>query len=204
MECSVCLEDIKPEQEYCMLLCNHPFHPLCIQPWFTTKNSCPKCRMFPNKCQHASNSPIHLGIYLFEEIVLLKDKIKKLEEEQKNQTRSPAFSFRYDGHQDVNYDSDLESPPSHNNTPIVVNYQSPDEDVMVPFDRLQSMMNPSLNNIVTSPRHINIFNVLESMMRRSQDMTSSQLIVTPTTVLPSSVEVQRQPQAIFHHNHHIH
>lgn len=43
-ECSVCLENILPNQDHQILRCNHPFHTDCINGWFALNNTCPYCR----------------------------------------------------------------------------------------------------------------------------------------------------------------
>jgi RING finger family protein len=173
IQCPVCMENIEPEQEYCKLLCNHLFHPLCIQPWFLTKDSCPKCRFSPNHCQHDSKSPTHLGVYLFDEIDLLKDRIQKLEQDHKQQnamSQSSIFGFRFDNR-----------------------FIGDDED---PFASPLSSPSQAHQNIIGLPLPINIHE-LESMVRHS-----SQVLHVPPTSLPSEYNQRTRPQPVFHHNYH--
>jgi len=43
--CSVCHENFKDGEPTKELLCNHPFHPNCIDPWLANNDSCPTCRL---------------------------------------------------------------------------------------------------------------------------------------------------------------
>lgn len=45
MECSICLNDVKANEQY-KSQCGHTFHHACMIHWLSTKNSCPVCR-FP-------------------------------------------------------------------------------------------------------------------------------------------------------------
>lgn len=42
-ECSICLDDIKKNQES-KTVCNHKFHKECLNTWLKTHNTCPLCR----------------------------------------------------------------------------------------------------------------------------------------------------------------
>ena len=42
-KCSICLEDIRPNQQK-SLNCNHSFHKDCIDTWLIEKDDCPLCR----------------------------------------------------------------------------------------------------------------------------------------------------------------
>lgn len=43
--CSICINDIKQDDEISILPCGHNFHFDCIVPWFDSgKNTCPLCR----------------------------------------------------------------------------------------------------------------------------------------------------------------
>tara|TARA_Y100000361_G_C11108636_1_gene316308 strand:+ start:111 stop:815 length:705 start_codon:yes stop_codon:yes gene_type:complete len=42
-KCSICLEDIRPNQQK-SLNCNHSFHKDCINTWLREKDDCPLCR----------------------------------------------------------------------------------------------------------------------------------------------------------------
>lgn len=45
MDCSICLEEIKEDQQTIVLdFCHHEFHKQCLEPWFLTNSTCPNCR----------------------------------------------------------------------------------------------------------------------------------------------------------------
>ena len=43
-QCSICLEDFKPEEQVQETTCKHIFHKDCISTWTKNKKSCPCCR----------------------------------------------------------------------------------------------------------------------------------------------------------------
>ncbi|KAF1769097.1 hypothetical protein GCK72_000910 [Caenorhabditis remanei] len=44
VQCTTCFDTFKLGEDVGALDCNHIFHRPCIEPWLTTKNSCPVCR----------------------------------------------------------------------------------------------------------------------------------------------------------------
>jgi hypothetical protein len=48
-ECSICMEEYKPEERVMVLPCKHEFHPDCIRKWCleTPNANCPLCRQDP-------------------------------------------------------------------------------------------------------------------------------------------------------------
>ena len=44
LECSICIEKLKPKETLVLLECSHHFHESCVLKWFESKNSCPLCR----------------------------------------------------------------------------------------------------------------------------------------------------------------
>ena len=42
--CSICLNEIKKEEDTCLIPCGHMFHDKCINKWLDTNNTCPVCR----------------------------------------------------------------------------------------------------------------------------------------------------------------
>ena len=42
--CTICLEPIKQNDNYCEMKCSHNFHADCIRDWVKYKQSCPVCR----------------------------------------------------------------------------------------------------------------------------------------------------------------
>jgi len=44
LNCSVCLEDLKHNDEYIKLHCGHTFHYNCINRWYKRSEKCPMCR----------------------------------------------------------------------------------------------------------------------------------------------------------------
>ena len=44
LQCSVCWDDFKLEEEVRQLKCEHIFHEDCIIPWLELHNTCPVCR----------------------------------------------------------------------------------------------------------------------------------------------------------------
>ncbi|KAJ3362837.1 E3 ubiquitin-protein ligase rnf13 [Allomyces javanicus] len=43
--CAICLDDLVPHTTVRILPCRHAFHPLCIDPWLTTRSAqCPLCK----------------------------------------------------------------------------------------------------------------------------------------------------------------
>jgi hypothetical protein len=192
-ECPVCMEDIKLEEDYCELLCKHVFHPLCIQPWFCTKKTCPKCRMENNTCQHPESSPIHLGLYLFDEIILLKTKIQELErnliQHQIQEPRQPAFSFRY------------------NTTNLFDEEELDDEEQKensVHFDSRTERIH--LNNDPIDPNVRFLYQQAQRALYQQEYQRLSgerPITLVPPTQLPVISHQQVAPMPFFHHNHHI-
>lgn len=43
--CSICLEQPKLEEEFCILPCMHIFHCDCVDSWIRAKRTCPNCRI---------------------------------------------------------------------------------------------------------------------------------------------------------------
>ena len=44
MQCSVCWDDFKLDEDVRQLKCEHIFHENCIIPWLELHNTCPVCR----------------------------------------------------------------------------------------------------------------------------------------------------------------
>lgn len=45
MNCSICLEKIKKEDEFINNeCCNNTFHTTCLEEWYKVKENCPLCR----------------------------------------------------------------------------------------------------------------------------------------------------------------
>lgn len=44
INCSICLEEQKINEEWSKIICNHEFHKKCILEWLKTNNNCPICR----------------------------------------------------------------------------------------------------------------------------------------------------------------
>ncbi|XP_068668845.1 uncharacterized protein [Aristolochia californica] len=66
--CAVCKDPLTMDSEANQLPCLHLYHPSCILPWLSTRNSCPVCRYeLPTddkdyeerKCNLANRTPIH-------------------------------------------------------------------------------------------------------------------------------------------------
>ena len=47
--CSICMEEIQPNQIVRVLNCGHQYHHQCIDKWFIQHKSCPYCREIFNK-----------------------------------------------------------------------------------------------------------------------------------------------------------
>jgi len=43
-QCSICLDNFKPQEILTVLPCSHAFHRSCIVSWFEMKSTCPFCR----------------------------------------------------------------------------------------------------------------------------------------------------------------
>ena len=43
-ECSICMDEVKLNDEVSMLPCKHWFHPACIKAWLNEHDTCPHCR----------------------------------------------------------------------------------------------------------------------------------------------------------------
>jgi len=44
LQCTVCMDDFKLQEQVRRLPCGHHFHEACIFPWLTRHNTCPVCR----------------------------------------------------------------------------------------------------------------------------------------------------------------
>ena len=45
LQCTICLDNIKPDDFIVNLPCNHLYHKNCIRNWFINNNTCPVCRI---------------------------------------------------------------------------------------------------------------------------------------------------------------
>ncbi|XP_064459378.1 E3 ubiquitin-protein ligase RNF115-like isoform X2 [Ornithodoros turicata] len=48
LQCTVCMEDFRPQEPVKKLSCQHHFHPDCIIPWLELHGTCPICRKLLN------------------------------------------------------------------------------------------------------------------------------------------------------------
>lgn len=56
IDCSVCKDEYKAEEEVIELPCKHLYHPDCVLPWLKVRNTCPTCRYeLPEKKKEQKN-----------------------------------------------------------------------------------------------------------------------------------------------------
>ena len=46
--CTICLDEIGPQQRAVRLDCGHVFHAACLLPWVSRSKTCPNCRALAN------------------------------------------------------------------------------------------------------------------------------------------------------------
>lgn len=56
LQCSVCMEDFKLEEQVKQVPCGHLYHRDCIVPWLEMHGSCPICRKLFNSTSNASEN----------------------------------------------------------------------------------------------------------------------------------------------------
>jgi hypothetical protein len=100
--CAICLEDIKNEDECCMITgCEHKFHKDCMTNLliYSSKWNCPLCRRdFLNVIDLADEDEIK---------VYKENKLKGLYD-KKNEEISPIINLNYDNDYNYNYDGDYD------------------------------------------------------------------------------------------------
>ena len=69
--CSVCMEEIQPNQIVRVLNCGHQYHHQCIDKWFIQHKSCPYCREIFNKNNNLEINHEHDTNFKFVDITII-------------------------------------------------------------------------------------------------------------------------------------